>query len=136
LTGRAKQWYRPRDFRRFKTEAKQAALKVRESDYYTHFLQVYESCDRPHFCFDDHANIANVETRGLENAIFPMLLADRKAVIQAVLRAQKKVTADMTLSRRTKVLAAISVFLSRHARCMARAVAIGDESIAEEIQRE
>jgi hypothetical protein len=138
LMNRSKQWWRPRDFRQFKEGSKQLALVARNtSEYYTEFLRLYEVCDRPHFIFDEHPlNISDTEARGLENAIFPMLLADRKAVIQAVLRVQEKVTTDMSPNRRVKVLAAVSMFMSRHARALARAVAIGDEVIAEKLHRE
>jgi hypothetical protein len=76
--------------------------------------------------------ISDVPVRGLEQCMFPDLMHARLLVVSKVLRAQRKLPANISLEQQALLLSAVSKNLTRPSRRVARLLGIGDARVSAE----
>jgi hypothetical protein len=124
-------WYTPHDFRQFRNDCKQEAIKQQKTSYRDNFAAVYAACTKGNFkgVTKERAYISAASCRGLEVVVFPTLHSDRKNTIATVLKTQAALPRSVPEATRADAIASASRYLSKQARQLARVLGSGDAAV-------
>jgi hypothetical protein len=124
-------WYTPNDFRQFRNDCKQEAIKQQKTSYRDNFAAVYAACTKGNFkgVTKERAYISAASCRGLEVVVFPTLHSDRKNTIATVLKTQAALPRSVPQATRADAIASASRYLSKQARQLARVLGSGDAAV-------
>jgi hypothetical protein len=75
-------------------------------------------------------NLSEVAIRGLEQNIFPEVVAGRQDIIRKVLVAQERLPGGLAPERQSKLLRLVSQNMTRQSRLLARLYGMGDANVA------